>query len=384
MDKRWKNKIFSIKQLRKKAGDAAAFCIRCGAFFLGCFLGMYTVISMAKSGSDFFYYALAFASPGSTIEFLQEPLFEESPLLSTDAPVYEEEAPAETQPEEPIPEEAPSEQDSTTEIPENRRGKITETQYSAKEGGLYVAYKNAMIRNCTSHSAQKIKNKLSESHDLSLSTELGSLPQVLIYHTHATEGYEPLDSGVFDTLGTWRSTDTSENMVAVGAVLESVLSKKGIDVIHDETLHDDPSYNGSYQRSAVTIKDHLSKNPTISICFDLHRDAIEPSEKEIIKPTAVIDGKKAAQIMIIAGCDDGKMNMPDYWENLRFAAALADKLEELYPGITRPILFDYRKYNMDLSKGALLIEIGATGNTLEEAKYSAELLGNAVFELLTE
>ena len=88
--------------------------------------------------------------------------------------------------------------------------------------------------------------------------------------------------------------------------------------------------------------------------------------------------------MIISGCDNGKMNMPDYWKNLRFAAALASRLEELYPGITRPVLFDYRKYNMDLSPGLLLIEIGATGNTLEEAKYSAELLGNALVSVLTE
>ena len=88
--------------------------------------------------------------------------------------------------------------------------------------------------------------------------------------------------------------------------------------------------------------------------------------------------------MIIAGCDDGTMNMPDFFENLKFAAALADKLETLYPGLCRPVLFDYRKYNMDLSPGLLLIEIGATGNTLEEAQYSAELLGNALVELLAE
>ena len=85
--------------------------------------------------------------------------------------------------------------------------------------------------------------------------------------------------------------------------------------------------------------------------------------------------------MIISGCDDGTMNMPGFFENLRFAAALADKMQELYPGLCRPVLFDYRKYNMDLSPGLLLIEIGATGNTLEEAKYSAELLANALVAL---
>lgn len=225
---------------------------------------------------------------------------------------------------------------------------------------------------------------LKTEHSLSLSTDGSSSPQILIYHTHATEAFEPSDRGYFDMESGWRSTDPDKNMLSVGAVLTFVLTENGFSVIHDGTMHDDPGYSGSYQRSAETVINHLSENPGIEICLDIHRDAIEPSASEIMKPTAVIDGKKAAQIMIIAGCDDGTMNMPDFWENLRFAAALADKLEELYPGICRPVLFDYRKYNMDLSPGLLLIEIGASGNTSEEAQYSAELLGNALSALFSE
>lgn len=346
---------------------------------LCCFFGFYIAVSAAKNGADIFYYALAFASPGSAIEFLQNPPeneFTEEPFVPKDEdPSFEQK----------IPEEffVPEVPEIPAEIPESRRGKVTETQYSAAEGGTYVAFKNTIIKNCTHHSAEKIKSMLETTHTLSLKTGFEK-PQILLYHTHATEGYESSDSGFFDTSGTWRSTDPDENMISVGDVLTSVLSEKGIFVIHDGTMHDDPSYKGSYQRSAVTISKHLEENPEIEICLDIHRDAIEPSASEIIKPTAVINGRKAAQIMIISGCDDGTMNMPDYWENLRFAAALGNKIEELYPGLCRPILFDYRKYNMDLSPGLLLIEIGATGNTLEEAKYSAELLGNALAELLIE
>ncbi len=382
MDKKKPRAICSKIPL-KKIKAALLFFGRCFCGVICCFLAMFSVIELAKSGSDFFYYAMAFALPGTAMEYLQSPA-EEKTVLSTETEASEEtdaheeetEQEAEAPPEEP-PKEVP-------EVPENRRGKVTETQYSAKEGGLYVAYGNAVIKNCTHHSAQKIKTMLGEEHKLSLSTELGETPQVLIYHTHATEGYEPADRGYFDLSGTWRSTDPSENMVSVGDSLTAVLKAKGIGVVHDGTMHDDPSYNGSYQRSAVTISGHLEENEHISVCLDVHRDAIEPSESEIIKPTVLINGRKPAQIMIIAGCDDGTMNMPDYWENLRFAAALADKMEELYPGLCRPVLFDYRKYNMDLSPGLLLIEIGATGNTLEEAKYSAELLGNALAQLLIE
>ena len=350
-----------------------------GVFF--CFLGVCLTFYLAENGSNLFYYAMAFASPGSAIEFLREeesPVFPEEDFSSVevqpeDHSVFEEQEAPVSDPEESFP-----------EIPENRRGKVTETQYSAKEGGIYISCGNAIIKNCTDHSAEKIKAMLEKEHSLSIDLSLVRIPQVLIYHTHATEAFEPFDLGYFDISGSWRSTDSEENMIAVGNAFAAVLSEKGIGFIHDTTMHDDPSYNGSYQRSAVTVKKHLSENPGVSVCLDLHRDAIEPSSKEIIKPTVVINGRKAAQIMIISGCDNGNFNMPDYWENLRFAAALADKLEELYPGICRPILFDYRKYNMDLSPGLLLIEIGATGNTLEEAKYSAELLGNALAELLAE
>ena len=372
MDKRFfkikKKKIFSLAGLLLKS----LFGVFC------CFLGIYFTLFLAKNGSELFYYAMAFASPGTAVEFLSEPLSSDKGEVFV--PEEESFAPAEKAEPEPktffyeVPE-------IIQQIPENRCGKITETQYSAAEGGIYIAFGNAIIKNCTKHSAEKIKAELKTAHSLSL---LENSPQFLLYHTHATESFESADLGVFDTSGTWRSTDPDKNMISVGDVLTSVLVEKGFGVIHDGTMHDDPSYQGSYQRSAVTIKNHLSENPGITVCLDLHRDAIEPSASEIVKPTAVINGKKAAQIMIIAGCDDGTMDMPDFWENLRFAAALADKLEELYPGLCRPILFDYRKYNMDLAPGLLLIEIGATGNTLAEAQYSAELLGNALSELFSE
>lgn len=359
----WKKRLFA-------AGKTAAAVLAA----IGAFGGLF---SLAKSGSPLFYYAVAFASPGSVLDLWSEEasLVEQDEILLPETPTEEpgpEAVPDRSEPEKPVP-----------EVPEKDRGKVTEVQYKGKSGGIYIPYQNACVKNCTKLSTEKVLAMLETPTNLSLSTALGETPQVLLYHTHATEAFEPADRGYFDVNGTWRSTDYSENMTAVGDEVADVLTENGIGVLHDYTLHDDPSYKGSYQRSAVTVSGWLSEYPSLTVCLDLHRDAIEPSEREIIKPTALIDGKKAAQIMIIAGCDDGTMNMPNYPENLRFAVALADRMETLYPGLCRPILFDYRKYNMDLSPGLLLIEIGATGNTLEEAKYSARLLGNALVSLLT-
>lgn len=336
------------------------------ALWLGYFL--------AKSGSPLIFCAFAAAKPSSATYLLNE--VEQPPEEALSTPEDEQEKePAKEPPEE-------SQSDSSADEPEayvplKERGEIDEIKYSAAEGGIYLDCGGGILKNCTKLSSKEIKAMLKTSCKIKLSTD-GKNPQVLVYHTHATEGYEAEDNGWFNLNESWRSTDRTKNMYAVGEAFCSVLNESGIATLHDGTLHDDPSYKGSYERSATTIKKYLSENKDIKICIDLHRDALEPAQNRIIKPTTVIDGKKAAQIMIIAGCDDGSMNMPDYAENLRLAAAIQNKAEELYPGLMRPILFDYRRYNMNLSGGLLLIEIGATGNTLDEAKYSAELLAEVL------
>ena len=87
--------------------------------------------------------------------------------------------------------------------------------------------------------------------------------------------------------------------------------------------------------------------------------------------------------MIITGCDDGRFgNMPDYLENFKLACMIQGSAEKLYPGLARPILFDYRNYNQHISTGSLLIEVGSHANSLDEAVYSGELLGDCMADAL--
>ncbi len=116
--------------------------------------------------------------------------------------------------------------------------------------------------------------------------------------------------------------------------------------------------------------------------LDIHRDGIEREDGTRLSPVAEINGKKAAQIMIISGCDDGTMNMPDYLKNFHFASHLQSKLESNYKGLTRPVLFDYRFYNQDLTTGSLLIEVGSHGNSLDQVKYSGELIGKVLAQII--
>ena len=167
----------------------------------------------------------------------------------------------------------------------------------------------------------------------------------------------------------------------IGDQIADQLEQAGIGVIHDSTIHDYPSYTGAYERSAETVKNLLVQYPSIRIVLDIHRDAIG-GDGIIKQPVAEIGGRKAAQVMIISGCDDGSMNMPDYLKNFRFACLLQQQLESDYPTLTRPILFDYRKYNQDLTTGSILIEVGSHGNTLEQVSCSGELIGKSLARAL--
>ena len=294
--------------------------------------------------------------------------------------------PSTTQPESESSEESQSESSSSSEsiqvepVPEENRGPIVERTYTAQAGGIYIPLDHGFLKNSTELSNSDVQTQLDKAWDLDLSTP--EEPTVLIYHTHATEAYEPVTRDYYDDRYNSRSTEQDKNMIRVGDEIAKQLEAAGIGVIHDTTLHDYPSYNGAYERSAETIQKYLDEYPSIKITIDVHRDAIEESDGTRIAPVAEIDGKKAAQIMIISGCDDGTMNMPNWPDNLRFSAAFQSQMEADYPGLTRPIFFCYRLYNMNKTPGSLLLEFGAHGNSLEEAVYSGELCGKALAELI--
>ncbi len=259
-------------------------------------------------------------------------------------------------------------------------GQVLQTCYKQYKGTQYFNLDNGgQVKNLTSIPSDTLLNESKKRPQFVIETY--SEPQVLIMHTHTTESYEPYEREYFDKSFGYRTTDSEKNMVMVGDAITEQLENMGIVTIHDTTIHDYPSYNGSYERSAETVKSILKEYPSIKIVLDIHRDAIS-SEGTLAQPVTEVDGKKAAQVMIISGCDDGTMNMPDYMYNFRFASMLQQQMESDYNGLTRPILFDYRKYNQDLTTGSLLIEVGSHGNTLEQAEYSGELIGKSLSRVL--
>ena len=226
--------------------------------------------------------------------------------------------------------------------------------------------------------------KLTEAA-LGFSIEQNESPQVLIVHTHATESFMSTDSTYYTDDFSPRSKDNSKNMVKIGDIVAEKLNNAGIKTLHDATLHDYPEYTGSYTRSAKTIKSYLSKYPDIKIVLDLHRDSVASGESDKVKLVTEIGGKKAAQVMLVMGSQTGSVTgHPNWQENLKLAFKLQQKLENNYPTLARPLMLMSKLYNQNLTTGSLLLEFGTDANSLEEACYSAELVGNALAELLKE
>ena len=243
---------------------------------------------------------------------------------------------------------------------------------------------------CDSYGIIDVNNKTDEDIDIkailntapSLGTVTKEAPYILIYHTHTTEGYELLDQGWYSDQYVSRTTDESKNMVRVGDELARVLEEAGYKVIHDRNIYD-KAYNGAYDRSRITVEKYLKQYPSIKITLDVHRDAIEYDNGTKCKPTALINGRKAAQVMIITGCEgDGVTGFTQWKENLTFALHLQNTAQESFEGLMRPVFFCNRKYNMNVTPCSLLLEFGTDANTLQEAVYSAQLIGKGLAKML--
>lgn len=219
--------------------------------------------------------------------------------------------------------------------------------------------------------------------EFSLTLAADDTPQVLILHTHGSEGYMTYDGGYYNSGDRNRTEDPTKNVCAVGEAIRLTLARYGITAIHDTTIHDRPVYSGAYTRSAAAAQKWLEQYPTIQVVLDIHRDAIMEGDTNIVKPTAVVEGKKAAQMMLITGVVSTEgLPHPHWRENLAFSARLQQALDRVSPDLMRPLNTVASRYNQHLSAGWVLVEVGSEGNTVEEAVYAGQLLAQTLVSLV--
>lgn len=180
-------------------------------------------------------------------------------------------------------------------------------------------------------------------------------------------------------LGNYRTTDLNYSVARVGDELTNYLGNYGFKVKHNTDYHDYPAYTGSYTRSLSTVQNIL-QNFNSDIIIDLHRDAI--GSDEAYAPLVKIGDDYCAQVMFVMGTDGGGLSHPNWNSNLKFAVKIQEKANELYPGLFKPMVLRNSRYNQHLGKAACIIEVGATGNTLDQTLNSMKYLSKVMYEAL--
>ena len=256
----------------------------------------------------------------------------------------------------------------STEIASNLQTEIV-TQNPISES-FNIEINGVKIKNETSF---PIDNTILENN-LEINKE-----NIIIFHTHTCESYTPSEQYQYEQTGNFRTTDLNYTVSRVGDELTNYLLGFGFNVNHDKTYHDYPAYTGSYTRSLESVTNDL-KTFSSDIIIDLHRDAI--GSKSNYDPSVKIGDDVAAQLMFVIGTNGGGLYHPNWKNNLQFAIELQQKANEMYPGLFKPMIVRNSRYNQHLGKAACIIEVGATGNTLEQCLNSMKYLSKVLEEYL--
>lgn len=216
--------------------------------------------------------------------------------------------------------------------------------------------------------------------DMTLKQTDASKPQILIYHTHSQEDFTDTIPG-----------DASTTIVAVGDYLTQLLEEKyGYNVIHDTTSYDLVDgvldRNKAYDYARENISRILEENPTVEVVLDVHRDGV----KEGTHLVTEINGKQTAKIMFFNGMsriqgigDVDALYNPYRTENLAMSLQMRLAALENYPDFVRTNYLNAYKYNLDMRPKAMLIEVGAQTNSLQEELNAMEPLAELLNQVLT-
>jgi len=277
-----------------------------------------------------------------------------------------------------------SNNENNEEANKDNKKEEKEEELQKAETGLKTEVQKSNVPNkyTAEYNSVKIKNETNYKLTKEVLTPNVTVKKdnILIFHTHTCESYTSSEKYSYEMTGSYRTTDLNYTVARVGDELEKHLKKLNFNVIHDKTYHDFPAYSGSYDRSYETVSKILQENNGVDVVFDLHRDAIGSDGS--YAPTVKIGEEYAAQLMFVIGTNGGGLEHPNWQNNLKVAIKIQQTAEKLYPGLFKPIVVRDSRYNQNLANGASIIEVGATGNTLEQCMISMKYLSIVLSEVM--
>lgn len=276
-------------------------------------------------------------------------------------------------------------QKEVASVPEKQEEKTDKQPVeTAKTGEATQVITNNPIKETynTEYGKVKIKNETDYplTNDMLVPDITIENKNIVLFHTHSCESYTSSEAYPYTPTGSFRTTDLNYTVTRVGTELENQLKQYNYNVVHNTSYHDYPAYNGSYTRSLTTVENILQTTPS-DIVMDVHRDAI--GSRSDYAPIVKIGDDVAAQIMFVIGTNNGGLWHPNWNQNLKFAIKIQEKAEEMYPGLFKPIMLTKSRYNQHTGKYASIIEVGATGNTLEQCLTSMKYLAKVMDEVIS-
>ena len=199
---------------------------------------------------------------------------------------------------------------------------------------------------------------------------------IYIYNSHQTEEYKPSNFAEYSV---------SPTVMATSYILKEKLKEDGINsIVEERSIKDylnanNKKYVYSYEASRSYMESSKNDNPSLKYFIDVHRDSL-PRDKTTVE----INGKNYVKIIFLIGLEN-----PNFESNLEFSTRINNKLESMYPGISKGI---YKKggagvngvYNQDFSANTILVEFGGPENTIDEVFNSTIAFEEAFTEVIKE
>lgn len=225
----------------------------------------------------------------------------------------------------------------------------------------------------TSSNADQLNLDVLLGKDMTIDKDLGPY-QILIYHSHSKEAFVDSREGVRE-----------DTIVGVGERLTQLLTEYGYSVLH-HTAEYDTFRDDAYAVALPEMEKLLKENPSIQVVIDLHRDAGVKGVKRVVE----MDGKECATFMLFNGMSYNRktgsikyLENPNLADNLSFSFQVQVKAGQYYPGLTRKIYLKGYRYNMHLMPKTLLIELGDSNNTVQQAMNTCEPLAHILHMVLS-